>query len=108
MINSYNKIYLLIILMLAFLLLRDMPYINVLIINKIWAAYIICFALVLFSFISLKVRSILIFLTILFLTSIVLNILRFYSISEISGIIIYFLLWFLAISKIKFLINSSD
>lgn len=98
-----KKFAFLIFFLLLVLFLRDTPYINVYIINKIWILYIALF------FIAFPPRSIfhLVILTLaLLIIANVFTFLNFLIIAEIFGMIIYFVLVIVIILKIYLFISD--
>lgn len=88
------------------LLLRDTPYLNVLVINKLWIVYILVVAIIAFFFIPRKEGYL---ITALFSALFLALILIFTGITfaaEVIGIIVYVLLWFVILHKVIFLIRE--
>lgn len=83
--------------LLVLLFFRDTPYINVLVINRIWVLYLLLiFYLVPFRNITIVYVAIAIFL----IAAYVLTILSFSIGAEILGVIIYVCFWILACHKL--------
>ena len=96
MING-KQFFVLLILILLTLLLRDLPYLNVVFISRIWLIY---FAILFFVILaSIKFRVILLWYATfaLFLVAFVLTLMRLPFFSESAGILIYFSLWAIVI-----------
>lgn len=90
------------------LLLRDAPYINVLIINKLWIAYILLILVITFFFIPRKESYLwgtlffLPFIALIFtLTGITIG-------AEVVGVIFYSILWFTVLFKIISFVQEKD
>lgn len=101
-----KKILLFIIALLITLIARDMPYINVFIIDKIWVIYAIFIVVFSLLFIPLRFAFFSTGVVILFSASIVFTLLKYSALAEISGLGIYFFLWVIVIYKIRKLIQS--
>lgn len=89
--------------LLLVLFLRDTPYINVYIIDKVWILYIALF------FVAFPPRSIfhLVILTLAFLIiAYIFTLLKFLIIAEIFGMVIYFVLVVVIILKIYLFISD--
>ena len=84
---------------LVTLLLRDLPYVNVVIINKMWIFYLIILLLVGLSSIKFKVSLVTHTTFALFLIAFILTILKLNFFAEGIGILIYFSLWVILIHK---------
>lgn len=84
---------------LVTLLLRDLPYVNVVIINKMWIFYLIILLLVGLSSIKFKVSLVTYTTFALFLIAFILTILKLNFFAEGIGILIYFSLWVILIHK---------
>ena len=88
------------------LILRDMPYFNVFISNRTPIMYIFICVVSVFLFIHVTIRF-LVFLSMLFLAILLVSSLFFEGLySEIFGVIVYLLLFLIAIGKIISLIKS--
>lgn len=99
MINS-KQLFVLLILILLTLFLRDLPYLNVIFISRIWLVY---FALLFFVILSLlKFRVIFLWYGIftLFLIVGMLTIMHLPFFSESIGVLIYFSFWAIVIHKL--------
>lgn len=99
MTNS-KQLFILLIFILLTLLLRDLPYLNVALISKIWLIYFAILFFVILS--SVKFRVILLwYLTFaLFFISFVLTLMPLPFFAESIGILIYFSLWAIVIHKL--------
>lgn len=101
---SYKKILILLMLTLIILITRDLPYVNVFIIDKVWMIYLAMLFLLYFPT-NIKfyyfATGFFIFLDLLA------SLIHLPIISEILGILIFILLWILLIFKIKFLLKVS-
>lgn len=96
-----SKRFLLFILLILFtLFLRDLPYFNVLFIDKLWIFYFFLFLLFLFYSIKVNIRYVYFVCFVLFFLAFVFSLLRLEFFAHVSGIFIYFLLWIIIVSKI--------
>ncbi len=82
------------------LLLRDLPYINVIIIGKIWIIYLLILLLFLLSSIRFKFAMVSYLTILLFLAAFVLTLFNLTFFAEAIGILIYFSLWILFVNKV--------
>lgn len=99
MVNS-KQLFVFLILILVTLLLRDLPYVNVVFISRLWLVY---FAILMFVILaSLKFRvTILWYTTIaLFVMSFMLTLMRLPFFAESVGVLIYFFLWIIVIHRL--------
>lgn len=87
------------ILILVTLLMRDLPYVNVIIINKIWIFYLILLLLVGLSSIRFKVSLVTYATFALFFIAFILTLLKLSFFAEAIGVLIYFSLWVILIHK---------
>lgn len=97
MINLDKKIIFVLAVLLVTLFFRDTPYLNILVVNKVWLAYILIF---LFLFPPKKARNLIYITVALLLVSLVLTLLNINNLAEFFGIVIYFLLWVTFIVKV--------
>ena len=84
------------ILVLAILLtlfLRDLPYFNVIVIDKMWIVYLLLFLLILVSFIHMKITTFYYIIVFVFSMVLVMTLLSLRFFAESGGIILYFSLW---------------
>lgn len=81
------------------LILRELPYVNVLVAGKLWIFYGLLFLFLIFPW---KVHpSLLILLSMfLLLTALLFTLAKLYNFAEILGLAIYFLLWLAVILRI--------
>ncbi len=99
MVNS-KQLFVLLILVLLTLLLRDLPYLNIVFISRIWLIYV---AILLFVIlVSIKFRVILLWYVTfaLFFIAFVLTLARLPFFAESIGVFIYFLLWAIVIHRL--------
>ena len=82
------------------LLLRDAPYLNVFIINKLWIVYILLIAVIVFSFIPKKTVYLWSTLFLLPFIALIFALTKITIAAEVIGVILYSILWFVAIYKI--------
>lgn len=120
----YNKkTYFFLSLILLILLLRDLPYINILIIDKVWILYVFIFLLLALWNIRIKMRFIIYFSFVILAIALFLSIiqmsrlfegfkivryLQLPSFLEGVGIVIYFFLLIFVIYKIYFFTKSIE
>ena len=88
-----NQVTILVLAILFTLLLRDLPYFNVIVISKMWIVYLFLFLVILLSRIRVKIATFYIIIMLLYGVALVssLFILKFFS--ESIGIILYISLW---------------
>lgn len=99
MINN-KQLFALSILILLTLFLRDLPYINIVFISRLWLIY---FAILMFVILAtIKFRVILLwYVTIaLFIGAFVLTLMRLSFFAESIGVLIYFSLWVIIIHRL--------
>lgn len=97
---THQHILALTILILVTLLLRDLPYFNVIVINKIWILYLIMLLLVALSSIRFKFSIVSYVTLLLFVAAFILTLLGLTFFAEGIGTLIYFALWILLIYNI--------
>lgn len=103
---SGKKLLTLFILILLTLFLRDLPYVNVTFIGKMWLIY---FALLLFTIlVSIRFRVIFLWYAtfVLFFAALILTLLRLPFFAESVGVLIYFLLWAIVIYRLMSFIKG--
>lgn len=89
--------------LLVFLFFRDVPYLNIFFITKIWIAYILLF---IFLFPPRKSEHLFYVLIGIILLALIFTMLRFFVITEMQGIVIYFTLFTIVILRILSLIKK--
>ena len=100
-----KKFAFLVILLYCIIFLRDVPYINTWIIDKVWILYLVCFYGGLMLFKKTKTIYMLFFFLVVALIATLLDL----SLgAEIVGIGIYFLLWATVFLKIKSHVTSKE
>lgn len=97
---TVKQLFILSMLILITLFLRDLPYINVVIINKMWILYIVILLLVLLSSIKFRVVVVSYLTGVLFFTAFVLTLLKLNFFAEAIGALVYFFLWILFIHRL--------
>lgn len=97
---SLKHLYILSLAILFSLLLRDLPYMNLIFIDKMWILYLLILLLVFLSSIKFQVTIVSYVTALLFLVSFVLTVLKFTFFAEAIGSLIYFSLWVLLVHKI--------
>ena len=102
--NKY--LYLISLLILFTLLIRDLPYINVAIIGRIWIIYLLILLVILLTSIKFKYSLFLYATAILFFVAFLLTILTLGFMADAIGVLIYFSLWVLLIHAILEFRNS--
>lgn len=80
--------------------MRDLPYINVAIINKMWIVYLVILLLLLLSSIKFKISIVSYLAGSFFLVAFILTLLGLTFFAEAVGILIYFSLWIVLVHKI--------
>lgn len=103
--NNVKKIILVIALLILLLLIRDVPYLNIFVINKVWIGYII---LLFFLFPPKNVKHLFYLTAFFFCMGVLFVFINFPLISEAQGIILYFLLWIVLVLKIKELLKDKE
>lgn len=90
------------------LLLRDAPYLNVIIIDKLWIVYILLISVIVFFFIPRKeiyLRGTLFFLPFI---SLIFALAGIGIVAEVVGVILYSFLWFAVLGKVLSFIREKD
>lgn len=100
---SYKKILILLMLTLVILITRDLPYANVFIIDKVWMIYL---AMLLLLYFPTNIRFYYFIAGFFIFLDLLVSLFHFSIFSEILGILIFILLWVIAIFKIKFLLKA--
>lgn len=100
--DKKNLTFILLILLIISLALRELPYINILVAGRLWIFYGLLLFLLIFPW---KIRYspplVLILLSgLLLLGAFLLTLGRFFTFAEMFGVVIYFLLWAAVIFKI--------
>jgi hypothetical protein len=90
------------------LLIRDLPYINVTIINKIWIIYLLLLLVLALMSIRFRYAHILLCTSILIFTAFVLELLSIVFVADMIGIFIYFLLWIILLHLTRTTFRHSD
>ncbi|MDP2638253.1 MAG: hypothetical protein Q8P26_04295 [Candidatus Levybacteria bacterium] len=90
------------------LLLRDAPYLNVLILNKLWIAYILLIAVIAFFFIPRNVIYLKGTLLVLPFVALVFGLIGVPIGAEVVGIILYSVLWFAAVLRLISFMREKD
>lgn len=88
------------------LLLRDIPYFNVLIINKLWIVYIFVIAIIALFFVSRKKIYLGVAFFFLLFLALILTLAGVIVGADAIGIVIYILVWLVVIQKIFALIRE--
>ena len=91
--NKY--LYLISLLVLFTLLIRDLPYINVAIIGRIWILYLLILLVVVLTSLKFQYQLVLWATYLLFVVAFVFTLLAIPFVAESIGILIYFALWVL-------------
>ncbi|OGG24524.1 hypothetical protein A3A79_05060 [Candidatus Gottesmanbacteria bacterium RIFCSPLOWO2_01_FULL_43_11b] len=82
------------------LLLRDLPYANVIFINKIWLLYLLILLLIILSSMKFKVTLVSYLTGFLFFVAFLLTLLKLTFFAEAIGALIYFSLWIVLVHQI--------
>ncbi len=99
-----KHIFSLTIVILLTLLLRDLPYFNVIYINRIWLLYLTILLIVLLSNVRFKISRLRNVTVLLFFASYILTLSGLLFFAEALGTLIYFSLWtFLAAAFVSYL-----
>lgn len=93
---------------LILLFLRDAPYINVFIINKLWLVYILLILVIVFFFIPRKESYLWRTLFSLPFVALIFTLLRITIAAEVIGVVLYSILWFAVIFKIIYYVREKD
>lgn len=96
-----KKLFLYILLILATLFLRDLPYFNVLFIHQLWIVYFILLLILLFTSIKFDRRIVVGASFFLLLVALVLTLLKMSFFADAVGVFLYFLLWFIAVDAAR-------
>lgn len=103
---SQKKLVLFFLFSTVLLLLRDIPYLNVLIIEKLWLIYLLLLFWILSYFIPKKVDIFFFAVFSLLFIALLFSFLKITIIPEAVGIIIYALLWLIIVQSIIQLVRS--
>lgn len=82
------------------LLLRDTPYLNILVINRLWIVYILVLAIIAFLFIPRREGYLIPVLFFALFLSLILILTGITFVAEVIGIVIYVLLWLIVVHKV--------
>lgn len=80
------------------LILKEMPYINLLVVKPLWLFYLV---LIFLFFFPLKVPILFILTILLLALALAATFYQLTYFAELAGLVIYFLLWFIAGLKVK-------
>lgn len=97
---TLKHFFMLTVLILITLLMRDLPYINVVFIGKIWILYLLILLFVVLSSIKFRFALVTYGTVLLFVIVAVLTLLSLIFFAEAIGVLIYFSLWILVIHEI--------
>lgn len=95
---NYKKFTFALLLLIITLILREIPYINILVVRELWVFYLILLFLLIFPLSPRRLSLLVIFL---FLTALFFSFLKLTYFSELAGVTIYFLLWLVVGLRIK-------
>lgn len=98
MISQKHLVWLSILILLT-LLLRDLPYVNVIVIKKMWIFYLLILLFVALSSIKFKVSLVAYATVFMFLVAFILTLLQLNFFADGIGTLIYFSLWIIFIHK---------
>lgn len=101
-----RKLFLIFLLLTFILLLRDTPYLNILVIDKLWIIYVLIIAAFAFFFIPKKKIYLLIALFLLLLGALILTFMGIEIAAEVIGIVLYAILWFIVLQTIFVLVQG--
>lgn len=104
--KDVQYLFLLSVLILLTLFIRDLPYINVLIISKIWIVYLLVLLVIFLYKVNFNVRYVLYSALLFFIFAFFLTVLSLSFFSEGAGVILYFSLWIVLIHKLVFYIKE--
>ena len=90
---SANQITILVLAILFTLLLRDLPYFNIIFISKMWIVYLVLFLAILLPRIRIKFSTFFYIAITLFGIGLISTLLQLKLFAETMGIILYFSLW---------------
>ncbi len=93
---------------LILLLLRDVPYINVYIINKLWVAYVLLILVIVFFFIPRKESYLWGTLFFLPFIALIFTLLRIKIAAEVIGVVLFLILWLAVLLKIISFVREKD
>lgn len=97
------KIFVFVVLLLVALFLRDVPYLNIVFVPRMYLIYI---ALFFFLFPPKTTRTLFFGILLLLFLTIIVTVLQFMLTAELLGVILYFVLWVLVLSRIVSYIKS--
>lgn len=101
---SLKKIVILFIFFAILLLLRDTPYLNVFIIEKLWVVYLLLLLWIFSNFFPQNTNIFFYVVFILLFVALLLNFTNILILQEIVGIIIYAILWLIIFREVKSLL----
>lgn len=107
MTNDRRPIVALLFIMLI-LLLRDTPYLNILIINKLWIVYLLVVAIIAFFFIPRNKGYLTIALFVSLFLALILILTGITFVAEVIGIILYVLLWLIVLHKVTSFVRERE
>lgn len=105
MLNNRNIIIFLFFI-LATLFLRDVPYFNVLFINKLWILYFFMFVFFLIYVFRAKLKYLLYSCLVLIIPTLFFLLIKLGYFAETVGVVVYFFLWVVVIDKIRSLVKD--
>lgn len=96
---SGNQVIIIVLVILFTLLLRDLPYFNVVIIGKMWMIYLLLFLVILTSRVGVKLTAVTFVIVFLLGVALLLTLSNLKFFAEIVGIILYFCMWIVMLAK---------
>ncbi|EKD65342.1 MAG: hypothetical protein ACD_50C00116G0007 [uncultured bacterium] len=103
---DHKKLVLFFSISVVLLFLRDTPYLNVLIIEKLWLIYLLLLFWIFSNFIPKRTGIFFFAAVVLFLIALIFSLLKIEIVAEAIGIVIYVLLWLIVLQKIVYLVRS--
>lgn len=105
--ESNRKIFLFLWVLLVTLLLRDVPYLNVLFINQLWIVYLLMLFIFIFSNVTIYLRHVFITALLFFAFALVLSLFKFVFLAESVGILVYLFFWIILTLVLRDIKNES-
>lgn len=96
--DKQKKLTLVLFLAILSLILREMPYINIFVVRQLWLFYPF---LLFFLIFPLPIKAFILSLVFVFFAALILTYLKLTYFAELTGVLIYFLLWIIWFLKIK-------
>ena len=107
MINNRNTVIFLLFILVT-LFLRDVPYLNVFFVNKLWIFYLFLLAFFLIYMLRAKLKYLIYLCLALIIPTLLFILVKLNYFADAVGIFVYFFLWIVVAVKIYSLIRSKE